>query len=425
MFKLWSSIVKDAKLLLRDRVGLALIFGMPILLVIIVTSIQNSTFQLINKTKLNTILCNKDTGICSKQFITAIDKIGLFNITSVSAGASEQTIKETVKDKDAMVAIVIPANFTAALNGKAKAVTNKALESFGLPADSNRSAPADLSPLILYYQPMLQDAYRYSIDGALQSAIQITGSRATLKQLYSSINGGALPADMEQDLLGSPAPIKEIPISRNSRDMPNATQHNVPAWTIFAMFFIVLSLGGNVVREKRNGSFIRLKTLPTPFWVGLLSKQITFLFVTLVQAVVIFSMGIWLFPHIGLPGLKLPTDILALICVTVACGWCAVSYAICVGVLAQTQEQANGFGAISIVILSAIGGLMVPSFAMPRSFSTITAMSPLHWCLNAYYELFLKDGRLTDVLANVLLLILTAIAFQLLTLWGLKRKNLI
>jgi len=424
MFKLWSSIVKDAKLLLRDRVGLALIFGMPILLVIIVTSIQNSTFQLINKTKLNTILCNKDTGICSKQFITSIDKIGLFNITTVSSGADEQTIKETVKDKDAMVAIVIPANFTAALNGKAMVVTNKALESFGLPADSNKSKPADLSPLILYYQPMLQDAYRFSIDGALQSAIQITGSRATLKQLYSSINGGSLPADMEQDLLGSPAPINEIPLSRNA-NMPNATQHNVPAWTIFAMFFIVLSLGGNVVREKRNGSFIRLKTLPTPFWVSLLSKQITFLTVTLIQAVVIFSLGIFLFPHIGLPGLKIPTDVLALICVTIACGWCAVSYAICVGVLAHTQEQANGFGAISIVILSAIGGLMVPSFAMPKSFSTITMLSPLHWSLDAYYELFLKDGRFADVLTNVLLLILTAIAFQLLTLWGLKRKNLI
>ena len=50
-----------------------------------------------------------------------------------------------------------------------------------------------------------------------------------------------------------------------ARITPNATQHNVPAWTIFAMFFIIMSLGGSVVREKVSGSFIRLKTLPTNY----------------------------------------------------------------------------------------------------------------------------------------------------------------
>ena len=55
----------------------------------------------------------------------------------------------------------------------------------------------------------------------------------------------------------------------------------------------------------------------------------------------------------GLPALKSAESIyLALLVVTLVCGWCAVSYAICVGVFAHTQEQANGFGAVSIVILA-------------------------------------------------------------------------
>ena len=59
----------------------------------------------------------------------------------------------------------------------------------------------------------------------------------------------------------------------------NATQHNVPAWTIFAMFFVVMSLGSSIVREKLSGSFIRLKTLPTNYFIALISKQITYLIV--------------------------------------------------------------------------------------------------------------------------------------------------
>src|ERR1700676_3133979 len=122
------------------------------------------------------------------------------------------------------------------------------------------------------------------------------------------------------------------------------------------MFFIVISLASGVVREKVNGSFIRLKTLPTNYYLALLSKQITYVGLTFVQAAVIFMIGIWLFPHFGLPKLDLPHDIGGLFLVTLISGCCAASYAICIGVFAETQEQANGFGAVSVVILAAIGG---------------------------------------------------------------------
>jgi len=165
--------------------------------------------------------------------------------------------------------------------------------------------------------------------------------------------------------------------------------------------------------------------MPTNYLVSLLSKQITYLAVTLLQAAVIFAIGIWLFPSMGLPRLNIPADIIGLLVVTIMVGWCAVSYAICIGVFAQTQEQANGFGAVSIVLLAAIGGLLVPSFAMPESFRNTLILSPLHWCLEAFYGLFLEGGTLRDILMNILPLFAIIIILQLITLWGLKRKNLI
>jgi len=91
----------------------------------------------------------------------------------------------------------------------------------------------------------------------------------------------------------------------------------------------------------------------------------------------------------------------------------------------QRKEQANGFGAGSIIILAAIGGLLVPSFAMPASFQTIMKISPLHWGLEAYYGLFLEGGKLRDILTNILSLLAIIALIQLITLYGLKRKNLI
>jgi ABC-2 type transport system permease protein len=235
-----------------------------------------------------------------------------------------------------------------------------------------------------------------------------------------------MPEKLEAEMLNNKTVIHEIPVTKDGTVItPNATQHNVPAWTIFAMFFVIMSLGGSVVREKVSGSYVRLKTLPTNYLTALLSKQITYIVVTVLQAAMIFSIGLWLFPFMNLPALNMPSDKLALLVITLICGWCAVSYAICVGVFAKTQEQVNGFGAISIVILSAIGGLMVPSFAMQGFFKNVTNLSPMHWCIQAYYTLFLEGGKLIDCMDNIIPIVMITVLLQWATYWGLKRKKLI
>jgi len=336
-----------------------------------------------------------------------------------------QQMADAMHDNDAMLGVIIPSDFSRKVEAKSKSIAGKALTSFGLAGDSTKKVE-DVDPLTLYYNPILQESLRLSVQGGIRSALQLVESRETLRSLYFSINEKQLPEKLENEMLNNNTAINEIPVSKDgTRATPNATQHNVPAWTIFAMFFVIMSLGGSVVREKVSGSFIRLKTLPTNYLVGIFSKQITYLAVTMLQAAVIFSMGIWLFPFLGLPALNLPSDILALIIVTVICGWCAVSYSICVGVFADTQEQANGFGAVSIVILAAIGGLMVPSFAMEGFAKTAANFSPMHWALQAYYSLFLEGGKLKDVVNNIIPLFIITVVLQLITFWGLKRKNLI
>jgi len=191
------------------------------------------------------------------------------------------------------------------------------------------------------------------------------------------------------------------------------------------MFFIVISLGSSLVKEKLSGSHLRLKTLPTNYLLAVFSKLIVYTGVCLAQVVVIFSLGVWMFPEIGLPALDIPSDLTALFLVSVITALCAVSYAICIGVFANTQEQANGFGAVSIVILAAIGGILVPGFAMPDSFQPFMAISPLHWSLEAYYGLFLEAGNLRDLWRNLLPLLAITVFLQILTYIGLKKKNLI
>jgi ABC-2 type transport system permease protein len=423
---LTATIVKDIKILLRDRVGLFMMFFMPILLVVVITSVQNSTFELVNNNKISLIIYDNDKDSLSKKLIESISKMGLFNLQISDSSIQESEVSSQMHSKDALVALVIPRDFTVFIQKKAEEIATRSLKD----PDSLTNTPSPITArpdsLIMYYHPVMQASFRHSVEGALNSAMQVIQGEAIVKKLYEAVNQKEIPPDLEKEIVFGQFPLSEIPVSRSgSRNVPNASQHNVPAWTIFAMFFIVISLGGSMVREKNSGSFIRLKTMPASYLNALFSKQVVYLMVTFLQAVVIFFIGNKIFPFIGLPALHLPADILGLFLVTIVCGYCAVSYAICVGSFANTSEQSNGFGAISILILAALGGLLVPSFAMPANLQPMLRLSPLHWALEAYYGLFLEGGKLRDIWMNILSLLGFTAVIQLLTLYALKKKNLI
>ena len=426
MFKLRASIQKDIRLLLRDKVGLLLMFAMPIILAILIAAIQNNTFKLVNDNKVPMTIYNSDGGEISRRFVSAIKEAALFEMTELTQALNEKEIVLDMEKKEALVAIVIPQNFSSNVERKSKSLSALVFNDLGLGHDSLSNKTNSVDPVSVYYSPVLQESFRQSINGAIRASLQLIENKQLIKNLYALVDEKKSSTKLENDILKSQIPINEISAALNgSRNIPNATEHNIPAWTVFAMFFIVISLGSTVVKEKLNGSFVRLKTLPSNYLISLISKQITYLSVTLLQVAVIFAIGIYLFPLMNLPKLNLPDDLFGLFVVSFICGWCAVSYAICIGVFANTQEQANGFGAVTIVIMAAVGGLLVPSFAMPDSFRIPMKLSPLHWCLESYYGLFLEGGKLKDIIANIIPLLGITCVFQLLSLWGLKRKNLI
>ncbi len=297
--KLWATIKKDARILLRDKTGLLLMFAMPVLLVIVVTGIQNSNFDVTHKSTLSILVCNKDTGGISHEFITTLDSTGLFAL-SFYRNINEQQLHDIILKKNMAGSIIIDNGFTQQVQLTSKQTAGKALHSFGLEGDTTTTTLNNKNHLHFYYNPALQQSLKASVEGAVLSALQITQSQEVLKQLYFAINEEPLPDSLKNQLLKNNIGLDEIALTANEQSTNlNATQHNVPSWTIFAMFFVVMSLGASIVREKLSGAFIRLRTLPTNYFISLLSKQITYLFVTFIQAILIFAVGIFIFPHIG------------------------------------------------------------------------------------------------------------------------------
>lgn len=200
---------------------------------------------------------------------------------------------------------------------------------------------------------------------------------------------------------------KEIYASGSEQKIvPNAVQHNVPAWAIFAMFFIAIPLSGSIMKEKNEGSVFRLHTMPTPYLLLVNGKIIVYVIVCQIQFLLMLSVGLVFLPMLGLPTLVLGDSYLGIFILTMATAFAATGYGVMVGTLSATEHQAAIMGSLSILLLSALGGIWVPSYVMPEVMRNISAYSPLNWALTGFYKLFLRGGGVSEILADAMKLII-------------------
>jgi ABC-2 type transport system permease protein len=195
--------------------------------------------------------------------------------------------------------------------------------------------------------------------------------------------------------------------------IPNAVQQNVPAWTMFAMFFIVVPLSGMIIREKGDMISLRLLTMPSAFVTRVAGKVSVFLVVCLAQFLLMVGVGMHLLPRFGVPALVVGDGWPPLLVMAAAAALAATGYGILVGTVATSTEQAASFGAVSIIIAAVIGGVMVPSFAMPAAMRPLSALSPLHWGLSGFLDVFLRGATVADILPDAGKLVAFAAAAML------------
>src|SRR3546814_3563486 len=124
----------------------------------------------------------------------------------------------------------------------------------------------------------------------------------------------------------------------NDGIIPNAVQHNVPAWILFGIFFIVVPLGINLVKENNLGTYIRLRTSPVSYAIILGGKILTYTVICLIQFMLMLLIAKYVFPLIGLiefdPGRQFPLMLL----IAFVAGLAAIGLGILIGTVAETQE---------------------------------------------------------------------------------------
>jgi ABC-2 type transport system permease protein len=423
-YKIWMSVVKEFLLLRRDLGGLIILFVMPLVLVITVTLIQDSTFKTVSDSKIEILLIDNDKGDVSKTVFENLEKSSLFTVVTQidNQPITEEIAKEAVYRGKYKLAIVIPSKLSVDLQAKIDQNVDNILSNMGV-TDSvaKTGAPKIIKEkeVKLYFDPAVQLSFKNAVMSSIDKMISQIESKSIYKTFQNQLGEGN--ADFEQKSFIS---FKEIiPTINNKEVRPNSVQHNVPAWTLFAIFFIVIPLSINIVKEKTQGTFVRLRTNPSSNLIVIIGKTITYSIICMIQFYMMVAVAVFLFPHIGLPSLNIEGHLFLMSIVALFSGFAAIGFGILLGTVASTQEQSAPFGATSVIILAAIGGVWVPVFAMPKIMQIVAKSSPMNWALEGFYDVLLRNTSFLEIIPKISLLFLFFIITTSIALFYDKKKR--
>jgi ABC-2 type transport system permease protein len=426
--KILATIIKEWILLRRDMAGLMLLFLMPAILIVVMAEVQDAPFRDYQEKRFDLLLADNDHGSLAQEIIHGLRTSKNFNVIDKIDGqpVTDAQLKSLLEKGVYHVGIVIPKNATAEVVNAANIVANNISKKLGMPALPNREV-RDSSYVRLYFDPVSKPTFRMSISFALDKYITYscsnllvsrlskmgkvetdTSAAADFKKIFSGIG-------IREEILNSSQGQKKLYI--------NSVQHNVPAWAIFGMFFIVIPIAGHMIREREEGSALRLELIPNSLRSVAFGKIMFYTMVCTVQFLLMLCIGVWGMPVFGLPSLYLGVHPWVLLPVAICISFAATAYGYFVGAIFKTTNQAMPFGAISVVILSALGGVWIPVDLLPEAMQKVTMVSPLHWGLEAVNELILRNRNISDVVPHMLILLGFGIAIWMISIYKNNTRN--
>ncbi|OEU60672.1 MAG: hypothetical protein BA870_00035 [Desulfuromonadales bacterium C00003094] len=439
MKQFWATFCKDLLVLSRDRPGLLVLFFMPAVLVLVVSLVQNNILETTGASGMRILFVDEDGDMLAakvRERLGAVDSLKLVERVD-DEPLTEAAARRLVAEGDYQFGIVIPAGASRVFRVRSR---EQARDAFSKKRrDEPQVATEGMPQLLVFFDPTVQGIFRTAVTGSLNQVLMGIETEEKGQELSRALNtalavrsrgflmGGSILGEKELHRLlvvDSLLSVQEQPASaRPDRPMPNAVQQNVPAWALFGMFFIVVPLSGALLRERQEGTLLRLRTLPVSYGVILLGKIAAFALVCMVQFSLMLAVGRFLLPLFGTPVLelhgRLPSVYLLALCAALA----ATGFGLLVGTAARSFEQASMFGAVSVVVAAALGGVMVPVYVMPRGMQAISVFSPLSWGLDGFLEIFVRGEGLPAVADNIFFLLAFFVVTLGMSWWVFHRQG--
>jgi ABC-2 type transport system permease protein len=404
-----STTWKDLKILFKDPGGLATLFLMPLMFIVVMSTALQGLFNTGTDARpIHLPVVNLDRGGRAAQVIDALAHLDGIEVETAWDGArlTRGRAEALVVDGERPVAVLFPADFSAQI--AARAGDDDATATIELIAD-----PAVSTQLIAPIQGMVL--------GAAERVAETEVAQARIAESLASAFA-QLPPEMQltSDQIAvevnepSVVALKQVaPAEMKIKIEPDTYQQNVPGYTVFGVFFIVGTMASSILQEKREGTFRRLLVAPLPKPILLAGKILPYYLVNLIQIAIMFGVAHLLF------GMAFG-DPMALGAISMALAAAATGLGVMIAALGKTDTQIGGLTSLLTLTMSALGGCLMPTYIMPDFLQTLSRFIPHAWAMQGFQDVLVRGYGLAGILPEAGALLGFAAVFFLVGAWRFR-----
>ncbi|MCF6167053.1 ABC transporter permease [Lutibacter sp.] len=395
---------KDLKLFFSNKKNVVLTFLIPILLISLFAFAFGGISNESSEDKQVTLLyADFDSSSTSKKIKAQLDTLSTINLMKVTL---EEGNNALVKGKFSGFLILNKGFKDSLLLSKKLPITYK--------YDASNPFEAKMLQSIItgvVMNTVGSQLYMHKVENYMNTKFKTMSNN--LKQ--------RILADISQvsfkNMASTTAIIEAIPVIKKSSNTGNLGLIQAVAGTaIMMLLFSISGVGVGLLEEKESGTLSRLLYTPIKTTSILYGKMLATLFISMLQ---LFTMFVFAWVAFDLPIFK---DVISLILLTIAVAFSVSSFGVFLVSISKTRQQLQNLSTILILLMSAIGGSMIPLFVMPSIMRKIAVISLNYWGIQGYYDIFWRNLSTFEILPRIGVLSLIGIVMLLISIPLFKRN---
>jgi ABC-2 type transport system permease protein len=408
--KILSIAWKDLQIFFKDRGKLFYLILLPLLFIIFFSGILGAINSQPQDERIPLPVVDLDGGTAAQDFLIRLEAAGGLRLENYAKDQAE----ELLNNNELPRALFIPAGFSQDLAS-------------GIPVTIRLVSHPDASS-------QETEAVRLVIEGVVNDLSLETLIFASLEQMSAMMANSpqtfqlAFSTDKMQNQARSQFEAAQsqslVTISQTipnqqteEASTPSTAQAAVPGSAVLFIFLTAQNTALSIYDEKKVGSFRRLLAAPMNHLSILIGKMLPNFITSLIQAVIIFTFGIYGFRLLGQTPTSLGSDPLGLILAVMLIALCSSTLGILIASLAHTENQIGGLSNLVLWVFGALGGSIIPIFILDRYAGPVVKIIPHYWANRLLNNLMIRGLSLADILPEMAILLGFSLLFFAIGLW--------
>ncbi|MBN2683969.1 MAG: ABC transporter permease [Pontiellaceae bacterium] len=418
MKRIFYMAVKDLAVLVKDKGNLFWVFGFPVLFALFFGTIFSGMRD--GPSQIVVGVVDEDQSSFSEDFTAALQSRESLEVITLSRADA----LERVRKGNLSCALFLNPGFGEGLGGLFS--DERSIEMASDPARTMELGFLQGMIIQSLFEVMQTqftdlDRVREQLD-SWRADISLSDDpdfeSATLLLFFDALELMLEDVDEELDADASTMELNlEIPtveIERERHGPTNSFQITFPQAILWGILGCAATFAVSLVRERTVGTMQRLRTCPLSEGQIPAGKGLACFLTCLFVVVILFIVG-WVFFKV--PFVNIPLFFFGALCVML----CFVGVMMMISTIGHTEQSVSGAGWAIMMVMSMLGGGMVPLVFMPDWLRPVSLISPVRWGIYVLEGGIWRGLSFIEILpACGLLLLIGAVSYGL-GLWLMKR----